>query len=172
MGWAAPSSIGWLFDAQHGAPDRLIPRSQFLRALGSIYFSAFFSLFFQIRGLISPNGILPADSYLNVVAQSLGGWQREYAPTLLWWSSGPVGLKDMCWGHRAVRPRSRLTGSSPKLQPASMVRWLSHYVIQGAEGELGSRGLGEIECFCCLMGDQTKAFGCGVCLQLLQTGST
>ena len=60
MDWLRPSSIGWLFDAQHGAPDRLIPRWLFLRALGAIYFSAFFSLTFQIRGLIGPDGILPA----------------------------------------------------------------------------------------------------------------
>jgi hypothetical protein len=98
MGWAPPSSIGWLFDEQHGAPDRLIPRWLFLRALGGIYFSAFFSLLFQVRGLIGPNGILPGGNYLQAVAQSLGDWQRVwYAPTLLWWSSGPVVLNTLCW---------------------------------------------------------------------------
>jgi hypothetical protein len=98
MVWAPPSSIGWLFDAQQGVPRRLIPRWLFLRALGGIYFSAFFSLIFQIRGLISPNGILPASNYLQAVAQSLGDWQRVwYAPTLLWWSSGPVMLNALSW---------------------------------------------------------------------------
>jgi lipase maturation factor 1 len=98
MGWGSPSSIGSLFDAQHGAADRLTPRWLFLRALGGIYFSAFFSLIFQIRGLIGPNGILPAGNYLQAVAHSLGGWQRVwYAPTLLWWSSGPVALSALCW---------------------------------------------------------------------------
>ena len=78
---------------QQGAPDRLIPRWLFLRALGAIYFSAFFSLVFQIRGLIGPAGILPASRYLQAVEQSLGHWQRVwYAPTLLWFSSGPVML--------------------------------------------------------------------------------
>jgi len=92
------SAIGWLFDRQEGAPDRLIPRWLFLRALGAIYFSAFFSLIFQICGLIGPEGILPASRYLHAVEQSLGHWQRVwYAPTLLWFSSGSVMLSALCW---------------------------------------------------------------------------
>src|SRR6266446_6122480 len=92
------SAIGWLFDRQQGAPDRLIPRWLFLRALGAIYFSAFFSLVFQIGGLIGPEGILPASRYLHAVEESLGHWQRVwYAPTLLWFSAGPVILSALCW---------------------------------------------------------------------------
>jgi hypothetical protein len=92
------SAIGWLFDRQQGAPDRLIPRWLFLRALGAIYFSAFFSLVFQICGLIGPEGILPASRYLHAVEQSLGYWQRVwYAPTLLWFSAGPLMLSALCW---------------------------------------------------------------------------
>jgi hypothetical protein len=98
MDWDPLPPIDWLFAAQHGAPSRLIPRWLFLRALGGIYFSAFFSLIFQIRGLIGPNGILPAGSYLQAVAQSLGPWERVwYSPTLLWWSSGTVMLSALCW---------------------------------------------------------------------------
>ncbi len=48
-----------LFDPDHGARDRLLPRWLFLRALGVIYFSAFFSLIFQIRGLIGSNATTP-----------------------------------------------------------------------------------------------------------------
>jgi hypothetical protein len=67
-----------------GEPQRVIARWLFLRALGAIYFSAFFSLVFQIRGLIGPQGILPAGSYLQAVAHSLGPWERVwYAPTLI-----------------------------------------------------------------------------------------
>src|SRR6266849_6366485 len=92
------SAIGWLFDRQQGVPDRLIPRWLFLRALGAIYFSAFFSLVFQIRGLIGLEGILPASRYLHAVEQSLGHWQRVwYAPTLLWFSAGPLMLSALCW---------------------------------------------------------------------------
>ena len=94
----AAQTIGWLFDGHHGPSARLIPRWLFLRALGLIYFSAFFSTVFQIRGLIGPEGILPAGPYLNQVAQSLGHWQRLwYAPTLLWLASGPHMLLGLCW---------------------------------------------------------------------------
>ena len=94
-----PSSVfGRWFDSQLGHADRLIPRWLFLRGLGLIYFSAFFSLIFQIRGLIGPSGILPAGNYLRAVAQTLGSIERLwYAPTLLWFSSGPVMLSALCW---------------------------------------------------------------------------
>jgi hypothetical protein len=90
--------IRWLFDSEHGARDRLIPRWLLLRGLGGIYFSAFFSLVFQIRGLIGPDGILPAAEYLRAVEHSLG-YSRGlwFAPTLLWVASGPQMLTTLCW---------------------------------------------------------------------------
>lgn len=91
------SLIRWLFDSEHGAPDRLTPRWLFLRALGCIYFSAFFSLVFQIRGLIGPEGILPANEYLQMVARSLGYSRYWLAPTLLWLNGGPHMLTALCW---------------------------------------------------------------------------
>src|SRR5579872_3324851 len=92
------SWFGWFFDGQHGAQARLMPRWLFLRALGGIYFSAFFSLVFQIRGLIGPNGILPANEYLRAVVHSLGyGRGLWFAPTLFWFSSGPHMLTALCW---------------------------------------------------------------------------
>jgi hypothetical protein len=95
---SAAQTIGWLFDGQRGPGGRLIPRWLFLRALGLIYFSAFFSLVFQIRGLIGPEGILPAASYLQQLSKALGHWERiRYAPTLLWLGSGPHLLLGLCW---------------------------------------------------------------------------
>jgi len=92
------SVIRWLFDSERGSRDRLTPRWLFLRALGCIYFSAFFSLIFQIRGLIGPEGILPADQYLQAVRHSLGyAGGLWYAPTLLWVSSGSHMLTALCW---------------------------------------------------------------------------
>ncbi len=92
------SATRWLFDSEHGAIDRFVPRWLFLRALGCIYFSAFFSLVFQIRGLIGPEGILPANEYLQAVAHSFG-YSRGiwFAPTVLWLSSGPHMLIVLCW---------------------------------------------------------------------------
>ena len=92
----AASVMGWLFRPAESR-SRLVPRWVFLRLLGGIYFSAFFSLVFQIRGLIGPKGILPADCYLPAVAQSLGHWRFWYAPTLLWCSSGNAALDALCW---------------------------------------------------------------------------
>src|SRR5215469_1158018 len=88
--WAAPGVAG---------PDgRVLSRWLFLRALGVIYFSAFYSLVFQIRGLLGPNGLLPAGSYLQEVAKVMpGGARFWYAPTLLWFHSGPHALSALCW---------------------------------------------------------------------------
>jgi lipase maturation factor 1 len=98
MGRSPASAIGWLFGGQQESPNRLLPRWLFLRALGAVYFSAFFSLVFQIRGLMGPAGILPVADYLQAVAQSLANWQRFwYAPTLLWFASGPLMLSALCW---------------------------------------------------------------------------
>src|SRR5207248_1568827 len=98
MEWAPASVVRWLFDLEHGASDRLISRWIFLRALGLIYFSAFLSLVFQIRGLIGPQGILPANNYLQAVGRSLGHLARLlFAPTLLWFSSSSHMLLGLCW---------------------------------------------------------------------------
>ncbi len=71
----------------------LWPRWLFLRALGVIFGSAFYSLLFQIRGLIGPSGILPADAYLGALASALPRTTRIWAaPTLFWWSSSNGAL--------------------------------------------------------------------------------
>src|SRR6266571_9108862 len=98
MEWAPASVVRWLFDLEHGASDRLISRWIFLRALGLIYFSAFFSLVFQISGLLGPQGILPANDYLEAVGRSVGHLARLwFAPTLLWFSSSSHMLLGFCW---------------------------------------------------------------------------
>jgi len=98
MGERLLAAFAWLFDAQRGAPTRLVPRWLFLRALGGIYGSAFFSLLFQMKGLIGPDGILPAGSYLEAVLTSLGGLRGLwFAPTLLWCSRGSLLLEALCW---------------------------------------------------------------------------
>jgi lipase maturation factor 1 len=97
MNWLRAALV-YLFDSEPGASNRLIPRWLFLRALGGIHFSAFFSLVFQIRGLIGPQGILPASEYLQAVAQSVG-YARGlwFVPSVLWLSSGPHMLTALCW---------------------------------------------------------------------------
>ncbi|HEX4602569.1 MAG TPA: lipase maturation factor family protein, partial [Candidatus Angelobacter sp.] len=94
-------AANWLLAPQ--APDEgprtnLLPRWIFLRALGLIYFSAFYSLIFQIKGLIGPRGILPAADYLAEVAKYYPGLQRFwFAPTLFWFGAGNHALMFICW---------------------------------------------------------------------------
>ncbi|HEY6946862.1 MAG TPA: lipase maturation factor family protein [Candidatus Acidoferrum sp.] len=95
--WSPASAVRWLFASEPGARNGLLPRWIFLRALGLIYYSAFFSLVFQIKGLIGPQGILPANEYLRAVAEQFGRVGYWYAPTLLWFSSGPHMLNGICW---------------------------------------------------------------------------
>ncbi len=76
-----------LFDSGHGLNDRLIPRWIFLRSLALIYFSAFYSLLFQIKGLIGPQGVLPAQQFLATVARAMGPLRYWYAPSIFWISA-------------------------------------------------------------------------------------
>jgi len=91
----------WLLGSEapaETARTHLLPRWIFLRCLGVIYFSAFYSLIFQIKGMIGPNGILPAGSYLRDVANYYPGLQRFwFAPTLLWFGAGNHALMLITW---------------------------------------------------------------------------
>jgi hypothetical protein len=94
------SAFQWLLgpepiDQNH--PGRLWPRWIFLRCLGLIYFSAFYSLLFQIKGLIGPDGILPATDYLKAVASAFPVMKFWYAPTLFWFGAGDRALIAVCW---------------------------------------------------------------------------
>jgi len=69
------------------------PRWILLRGLGLIFFSAFYSLAFQIHGLVGERGILPAGEYLRNVHGALGlGRGIWYAPTVLWLGAGDYAL--------------------------------------------------------------------------------
>jgi uncharacterized membrane protein YphA (DoxX/SURF4 family) len=88
--WAGPGITG--------PGGHVLSRWLFLRALGAIYFSVFYSLVFQIRGLLGPEGLLPAGSYLQEVARVMPGAVRFwYAPTLLWLNSSSHALTALCW---------------------------------------------------------------------------
>jgi hypothetical protein len=89
-------TFSYLFDPSYGRSDHLIARWVFLRGLGLIYFSAFFALLFQVRGLIGSQGILPVTEYLQA-ARGLGALRFWYAPTLLWFSGSDHMLMAICW---------------------------------------------------------------------------
>ncbi len=92
-GRPAPGAWSWRSAGGAAPGESLWPRWLFLRALGLIYLSAFYSLLFQIRGLVGPHGILPAGEYLARVAQSIPGPRRLFlVPTLCWLASGDHAL--------------------------------------------------------------------------------
>jgi hypothetical protein len=94
-------AVNWLLGPEpisEKRPGHLWPRWIFLRALGLIYFSAFYSLLFQVKGLIGTDGLLPAKDYLQAVTSAVPGVMRFwYAPTLLWVGSSNRMLMVICW---------------------------------------------------------------------------
>src|SRR3982074_3989014 len=96
MGSSSRSMIHWLFGPEDAT--YLWARWLFLHALGLIFFSAFYSFYFQVDGLIGPHGILPAHQFLSYLAAHLGPERFWYAPSLFWLSSSTAILKGACWG--------------------------------------------------------------------------
>jgi hypothetical protein len=90
---SSPDRLAWLFGPQAGPPGWLVARWLFLRGLAICFFSAFYSLAFQIQGLIGPHGILPAKDWLAALREALSPVARLWlAPTVLWLSSSSTAL--------------------------------------------------------------------------------
>ena len=90
---ASVAAVVRFFLPDHSGRPRLWPRWLFLRALGLIFLSAFYSLLFQIRGLIGERGILPAGDYLHELAHAVPGVEHILlAPTVLWIGAGDRAL--------------------------------------------------------------------------------
>jgi lipase maturation factor 1 len=92
-------SVRWLFASDAGHPlHRLSARWIFLRALGLIFFSAFYSLLRQVRGLIGPDGLLPAQEYLLAIQRLIPGASRFWrVPTVFWLRSDSHALMMVVW---------------------------------------------------------------------------
>jgi hypothetical protein len=95
--WTLGRTLRWLFDGEAGPRNRYVPRWIFLRALAVFYFSAFFSLLFQIEGLIGPRGVLPAQRFLAAVQGEVGSLRLWYVPTIFWFSSGQHAMMVVTW---------------------------------------------------------------------------
>jgi lipase maturation factor 1 len=89
--------VRWLFASDQGPRTVLLARWLWLRALAAIYFSAFFSLLFQVKGLIGQNGILPAGETLAGIAQAAGHNRFWIAPSLFWISSSTHFIVAVTW---------------------------------------------------------------------------
>jgi len=99
-GWRKAAQ--WLLAPEPATSDKyaghLAPRWIFLRGLGLIYFSAFYPLLFQIKGLIGREGILPASKYLELLDKYRSGFEHFWiAPTLFWLSQENGMLMLVCW---------------------------------------------------------------------------
>ncbi len=99
-GWRKAAQ--WLLAPEPATSDKyaghLAPRWIFLRGLGLIYFSAFYPLLFQIKGLIGREGILPASKYLELLDKYRSGFEHFWiAPTLFWLSQENGRLMLVCW---------------------------------------------------------------------------
>jgi len=93
-------AVKWLLGPEissEKSSGHLWPRWIFLRCLGLIYFSAFYALIFQIKGMLGPTGILPAGDYLQAVAAELGSEKFWFAPTLFWFGSSDRALMLVVW---------------------------------------------------------------------------
>jgi lipase maturation factor 1 len=88
--------VRWLFASESGPRNRFVPRWFFLRCLAAIYFSAFLALVFQTRGLIGPDGILPAGQFLDSIANA-GLIRFWYVPSLFWISSTSWWMMAVVW---------------------------------------------------------------------------
>ncbi|MHB8525729.1 MAG: lipase maturation factor family protein [Candidatus Acidiferrales bacterium] len=99
MASSASQIAKWFLGPESGRNSgHLGPRWIFLRALGLIFFSAFYSLVFQATGLIGPNGILPSNVYLGAVSQSMHGLAKFwFAPSVFWFNSTDHALITVCW---------------------------------------------------------------------------
>lgn len=94
------NALHWLLGPETAvgkSPGHLWPRWIFLRALGLIYFSAFYSLLFQVRGMIGPDGILPARDLLQAISAAVHGYSWWYAPSLFWFGSSDRALMLVTW---------------------------------------------------------------------------
>ena len=75
----------------------IVIRWWFLRGLGLVYLSAFWSMATQIEGLIGANGILPLQEQLAQIAQAFPQEKYGYFPTLFWFDASNMALKGVCF---------------------------------------------------------------------------
>ena len=65
------SKVDKVWSGPHGKPMMILTREIFLRGLGLVYAVAFASVGLQILGLIGPEGILPANNFLNTISLNM-----------------------------------------------------------------------------------------------------
>jgi lipase maturation factor 1 len=86
----------WLWGESVNRPRFAIATEIFLRLLAVTYLIAFLSFWLQLRGLIGPDGILPAENYLRAAREQLGPARWLYLPSLCWLLGGGTFLHVLC----------------------------------------------------------------------------
>lgn len=81
------------------APSWWLTRFLILRLLGLVYLSAFLSLALQVLPLLGHDGLVPADLFLERLAQPGGSrWAGPWEhPTLFWFASSDGVLAGLAW---------------------------------------------------------------------------
>lgn len=74
----------------------------FIKAIAVFYFTAFFSFWVQMPGLIGSNGILPAAQFMEAVQKAYGPGAFWMLPTLGWLSASDSVLHALCLGGMAL----------------------------------------------------------------------
>jgi hypothetical protein len=93
---AIDAPFQWLIGAAGSKPSYEIGQWLLLRALGLIYLIAFVSLWVQVKGLIGPHGILPAQDYLQALRRYVGPERYRMVPTVLWLDASGRALDVVC----------------------------------------------------------------------------
>ena len=89
--------LGPAFDESSTAPRTYhITRRVFMTMLGAIFAIAFASLGGQITGLIGSEGILPAQAFLDDVAEGYGPERYRLLPTVGWLNASDDALTKYC----------------------------------------------------------------------------
>jgi hypothetical protein len=107
-----------------------LTRGLFLRALAVTHIVALGSLYVQIDGLVGPQGILPAEPWLEAVRARLGDDAAWRVPTLCWvFGASPAALRGLCIAGFAL---AALVLSGIAQAPALLGLWAIYLSLSAA----------------------------------------
>ncbi len=69
----------------------------FLRLLGLLFLSAFYSFAIEAQGLIGSDGILPVANLLQAAYSQVGDRSYWLLPTVFWLNSSDLAIQVVCW---------------------------------------------------------------------------
>jgi predicted DCC family thiol-disulfide oxidoreductase YuxK len=118
----------WLWGAEPTPPTYALSREIFLRGLAVVFGIAFLSFWVQAGGLVGPEGILPAATFLDAARDALGPGAYLRLPTVFWLGAGSAALHAAC-GAGVALSALLLLGLAPRIVLASL--WLLYLSLCG-----------------------------------------